>query len=405
MILDLSIKNYKSIEEMSLSFGEINAFIGKNGAGKSTLISAINVLKRVAAGDNINRIINDIAPLDDFFNCNLDGTTAEFRVKIQTRNGGVFLYSFDITFGPFRNRLLYRFSRESLHKIVSNGEELIFRRNNTKSGISKESGQGEDLEIASGVTPLKVDSSVSVLSMYAQDDARVVADTIASYCVIWLDDTMNNSNNSVVYSNSLDLNTIDGVAIDLYTRDSALYEEAIHTIGIIIPGFKPPEITRIGKTDSISGDSAIEDPIQKVSAYIVNWSDSAYAKTSSISRFSLSGGNSRVIFLILSLYNSRNRSCFVAEEIENGMHLSRISRLIDQLKMIIKNRKIQFFFTTHNHLILEDLLPKEVIYVHMNTHGSQYTRLSETEEFVMVREALGRTPSSSDVVNSGLLFQ
>lgn len=390
---------------MSLAFGEINAFIGKNGAGKTTLISAINVLKRIAAGDNINRIINDIAPLDDFFNCNLDSTTTEFKVKIQAKNGGIFVYSLNITFGPFHNRLLYHFSRESLYKIIDGEEKLIFRRNNITNNIGREDGQDKDLETTDGITPLKVDSSISVLSMYAQDDARIVADTIASYCVIWLDDTMNSSNNSVVYSNALDLSTIDGVAIDLYTKDSALYKEALHTIGIIIPGFKPPEIMRIGKTDSANNDSVMDDSVQKVAAYIVNWSDSTYAKTSSISRFSLSGGNSRVIFLILSLYNSRNRSCFVAEEIENGMHLSRISRLIDQLKMVIKNRKIQFFFTTHNHSILKDLLPKEVVYVHMDAHGSQYTRLSETEEFVMVREALGRTPSSSDVVNSGLLFQ
>ena len=136
----------------------------------------------------------------------------------------------------------------------------------------------------------------------------------------------------------------------------------------------------------------------------MSWFDSNYANSSSISRVSLSGGNSRVIYLILSLYNSKSNTCFVAEEIENGMHLSRISKLIDQLRMIVKNRKIQLFFTTHNHLILEDLLPKEVIYVKLADSGSKYTKLSETREYQEISEALGRLPSSTEVVNSGLLF-
>lgn len=405
MILRLDIDNYKSIEHMSASFGEINALIGKNGAGKTTLISVINMVKLVALGRNINNIINDNSSANDFFNCNLHEETAKFGVRVQTVRGDIYVYSFSISLGIGRetDRPSFFFSSESLYSLPENDEKrkkLIFRRSNSGSS---DAGINTVLEVADGIVPFKIDPSVSVLSSYAHDDAIDVSDTLASYYVIWLNEP--SYGGTIVNSNFLDLGTIDGVAIDLYMKDRDLYKEAVRTISSIIPGFKSPEIIKIGKAGARNDDEQDNKAIRKISSFVVNWSDSRYAIDSSISRHSLSGGNSRVIFLILSLYNSRGKSCFVAEEIENGMHLSRISDLIDRIKMIIKNRKIQFFFTTHNHLILDDLLPKEVIYVKMSEHGSEYTRLSETREFQMIQEALGRTPTSKEVVNSGMLFQ
>lgn len=404
MILGLEVDNYKSIEHMAVSFGELNAIIGKNGAGKTTLISIISMVKSIAQGRNINAIINENASVNDFFNCNLHEEISKISVKIQTPRRRTYMYSFSISLGVGieAERASFSFVKESLYFLPNNDslhKELVFKRVGNNSSFMNNNAT---LEVADGVVPFKIDPSVSVLSSYAHDDAIDVSDTLASYYIIWLNDS--NYGGTIVNSNYLDLNTIDGVAVDLYMRDRALYENAIETIRSIIPGFRSPEIVRIGKEEPRHDDERERKATRKVSSFVVNWSDSQYSSTSFISRHSLSGGNSRVIFLILSLYNSRGKSCFVAEEIENGMHLTRISMLIDQIKKVVKNRKIQFFFTTHNHLILNDLLPKEVVYVKMSNHGSEYARLSDTKEFQMIRDTLGRMPTSEDVVNSGMLF-
>lgn len=403
MIHSLEIENYKSIEKISASFGEVNALIGKNGAGKTTLISAINIIKNLAKGLNVNDVINEVAPLGEFFNCNSNSRKSSFALKIQTPARELFLYRFSISFGErmVKSGHIFFFSDESLHKLDGpddNSGRLVFRRtSDDDSTIEVGDWDGRSSKIEK--IPLQVDPSILVLSSYAHKYARAVAGTLASYSVIWIDENdLYNRRSPIVSSNNLDLNTIDGVAVDLYMNNRHDYDEAIQTIKQIIPGFKPPRITRIEK------DESEMDKHGGIYNFLVSWFDSNYAGRSSISRVSLSGGNSRVIYLILSLYNSKSNTCFVAEEIENGMHLSRISKLIDQLRMIIKNRKIQLFFTTHNHLILEDLLPREVIYVKLTDRGSVYTKLSETKEYQDIATALGRVPSSTEIINSGLLF-
>ena len=404
MIIKLTIENYKSIEKTSLNFEEINVLIGKNGAGKTTLISVINMLMKLSSGANINALINGMAPFGgEFYNANSSSRHANFELMVQTPNREVYEYSFSIAFGD-KNRGVneigpaFYIDNESLYKIdpVDKSKKMIFQR----------TGEDTSIEILSdnGISkmPLNVDPRVLVLSSFAQPDAKLVAQTLSSYSVIWIDTPQPVNGFEIVSSNAPNLSTIDGVAVSLYLKDKQLFNDAMNAIESVIPGFTSPDISNI--SDSVPSGRKDEPERKKVTNYIVSWSDSQYSRSYGISRMSLSGGNSRVIFLILSLYNSEASSCFVAEEIENGMHLSRIAKLIDQMRMIVKNRKIQLFFTTHNHLILDDLLPKEVIFTKLGSKGSEYTRLTETKEFADIQADLGRAPSSTELVNSGLLF-
>ena len=43
----LTIKNYKSIRDQTLTLGRLNVFIGGNGAGKSNLIGAFRFLREI----------------------------------------------------------------------------------------------------------------------------------------------------------------------------------------------------------------------------------------------------------------------------------------------------------------------------------------------------------------------
>jgi len=404
MIRKLTIENYKSIEKTSLNFEEINVLIGKNGAGKTTLISVVNMLMKLANGANINALVNDVAPFGgEFYNANSSSRHARFELVVQTPSKELYDYSFSVAFGDKKrstNELgpAFYIDNESLYKAKSeaNPKKMIFQRTGEDTSIEIQSDDGI------GKMPLNVDPRVLVLSSFAQNDAKLVAQALGSYSIIWMDSLQPVSEFEIVSSNTPNLGTIDGVAVSLYLKNQDLFNDAMNAIKSIIPGFTSPEITNIN--DSVSSRSKEGQERKKVTNYIVSWSDSHYSRSYGISRMSLSGGNNRVIYLILSLYNCEASSCFVAEEIENGMHLSRIAKLIDQMRMIVKNRKIQLFFTTHNHLILDDLLPKEIIFTRLGANGSVYTRLTETKEYTDVKNDLGRAPRSTELVNSGLLF-
>jgi len=416
MISRLKIQNYKSIEEMELNFGMLNALIGKNGAGKTTLISAINLMRRFSSGENINSIINSIAPLGEFFNANLDSKKALFEADIITpQEQLVYTYKFSVTFGPgsgFRTHIgrnMYYVDEESLYKkdlsnSSSSSNTLIFKRvsgSDPFHAMSIQTGsKKEDL-------PFRITAYNSVLSVYAEPNAKNVADTLSSYSIIWMDNPASNQSISLVSTNDLNLSTVDGVAVSLFLKDDALYEKAMSSIKNIIDGFIPPIIQKIpspSNTDLDKKDDAEKNNKEIISNYIVYWHDSAYAKRTDISQFSLSGGNSRVIYLILSLYNNEAKSCFIAEEIENGMHSERIEKLTEQIRMISKNQSVQIFFTTHSHTILNYLTLKEIVFVKLSNTGSTYRHLDTTDEYKEIRESLNRAPSSMDLINSGLLY-
>jgi len=397
MITKITVENYKSIEEATLDLKGMNALIGKNGAGKTTFISVFHLLKHLASGDRLEQAVENIAPLGiDLFNFNRTSNSAKFRLTIQA-DSSLFDFSFTISYSDSRGRP-FIISEESLTKLVSDERTLIYRRNSDNGTLEVSHGE----EITS--LPLKIETNKLALSSYSNEDARTVADTLTAYTIIWLSAVQGeNEGYGFVRGDNPDLSTIDGVAVDLFKRDPERFKESIASIKKIIPELVEPRILSLDDAFRDNRSAASKNPGEKkIESYAVTWSDNTYSKN--ITRLSLSGGNARVIFLILSLFNSRTKSCFVAEEIENGLHTSRIGKLVDELRTITKTQKIQLIFTTHNYQILEKLLPEEVVFCQLGHKGSVYQRINETDEYKLIKEQLGGEPTSSDVVNSGLLY-
>ena len=58
MIDRIVIKNFKSLRKVDLSLGRINLFIGTNASGKSNFLEALRVLEGIGNGFTINEILN-----------------------------------------------------------------------------------------------------------------------------------------------------------------------------------------------------------------------------------------------------------------------------------------------------------------------------------------------------------
>ena len=50
MLEKLSVKTFKSLDDVSVDLGWVNVFIGANGSGKSNLLEALGVLSAAADG-------------------------------------------------------------------------------------------------------------------------------------------------------------------------------------------------------------------------------------------------------------------------------------------------------------------------------------------------------------------
>ncbi|WP_319929780.1 AAA family ATPase [Xenorhabdus santafensis] len=56
MLTSLSISNYRSVSELTMSLGQLNVITGENGSGKSNLYRALRLLAETAKGGVINSL-------------------------------------------------------------------------------------------------------------------------------------------------------------------------------------------------------------------------------------------------------------------------------------------------------------------------------------------------------------
>ncbi|WP_338503611.1 AAA family ATPase [Sphingomonas kaistensis] len=98
MLREFRIKNYKSIEELTLQLGRFNVFIGENGAGKSNILEALALTGAADAGklDNeflASRGIRVTSP--QLMRSAFDGTNENRPIvtTLRTHDGATFSYT------------------------------------------------------------------------------------------------------------------------------------------------------------------------------------------------------------------------------------------------------------------------------------------------------------------------
>jgi predicted ATPase len=402
MISNIHIQNFKSIKDASINLTSLNVLVGMNGAGKSTLLEALNFTKKAIIGTTIDDVARINAPFSiDFFNYYSEGYVANFSFDVFTSSNKKFNYSFSVGFNPdFNSKQNFYINSEKLIRIEDSSSKVIFDRNPSSNVISFNIGD------VPNPLPIGIENNRLFLGTISQVDAREIVDTIGSYAIIWADQRYDaNGTNEMLVDDPSSTLTVDDVAVALKLKDENRFNDAVETIQKIIPEFKAPDVINLSEVTNRAAQSKVDkEPAKKSSdyRYIVNWMDSRHEGTT-FTRFAISGGNLRVIYLILSLYNTESRSCFVAEEIENGMHPGRVKRLVQVLISIAKQRKLQLIFSTHSYLLTSELLPRDVILCsYVDGSGSTYTRLSESEQFALVKETLNTEPSTEDLLGSGL---
>jgi hypothetical protein len=118
----------------------------------------------------------------------------------------------------------------------------------------------------------------------------------------------------------------------------------------------------------------------------------------------LSDGTLRVLSIAAAMLSAREGSLVVIEEIDNGVHPSRASHLLNQIQSVAQKRNLKVLLSTHNPALL-DALPDEavpdVVFCYRNpTSGdSRLLRLEDFDEYpeLIAQDTLGR------LVTTGLL--
>jgi predicted ATPase len=110
----------------------------------------------------------------------------------------------------------------------------------------------------------------------------------------------------------------------------------------------------------------------------------------------LSYGTLRALAIVAALLQGEERSMIIIEEVNNGIHPSRASKLIDVISTVSDERNIDTLITTHNTALLnavnkDNLLGVVVCYRNASTGSSKFVSLVDIDKYpkLMAKGKLG----------------
>lgn len=111
----------------------------------------------------------------------------------------------------------------------------------------------------------------------------------------------------------------------------------------------------------------------------------------------LSDGTLRILAVASAVLSAPESGMVVVEEIDNGVHPSRVEQLLERIALVAKDRRLQILITTHNPALL-DALPRAAIpqvvfcYRDEKVGSSHLIRLEDVPDFpkLVIQGPLGR---------------
>jgi predicted ATPase len=129
-------------------------------------------------------------------------------------------------------------------------------------------------------------------------------------------------------------------------------------------------------------------------------------KETPISAESVSDGTLRFMGILAAMFSAPEGSVFLMEEIENGLHPTRVHLLVELLEQFAESRKLQIIATTHSSQVLlglsDEALRNAVLFARTEeTPGTVTRRLGDLPDF----EEVTRTTQIDRLFTTGWLEQ
>lgn len=410
MIRSFSFENFKSFVNTTLDIEQLTIMVGANASGKTNAIEGIKILSELVTGRDISDILDgtnnskgwirggsDACPR---FNSNYftlgcviginDNTDLKYKVTIKV------------------NEKIH-VKEERLDRIIYDGDEVtvekvFFTRKSTNySGtIKAEYINGEDgpnAVIECVGTNCILSQLATKIPMNSEQDKKIIDEI--NHVVSRLRNILffNPEPSSMeVYSRINDVEMKpDGSNISSVLHYLCKEKKKKEKILEIIKALPENEF------DDISFDrTSIGDVMFKVKERVGT-------KKYDIESEKLSYGTLRALSIVAALLQGKERSMIIIEEVNNGIHPSRASKLIDIISSVSKERNIDTLITTHNTALLnavdkENLQGVVVCYRNVSSGSSKFISLIDIEKYptLMAKGKLGEL-LEKDEVNDAII--
>ncbi|HDQ4528895.1 TPA: AAA family ATPase [Pseudomonas aeruginosa] len=410
MITELHLKNWKSYENAKLHIDPLSVLIGTNASGKSNALDAFQFLSRIASGlmltsalqgDGVQKALRGglewaARQPENRFSLGVvcyadESTDYEYNIECLVKDKRCDVYSEQLT------RVKYRQGKDGTRKSKS-GEIKLFRTDycfdesptivarlyNEKQGSPRQLsrahpilyqlvGQKSRQEIMEGITQVikslrgifildPIPSHMrgySPLSERLESDSNNIAGVLAA-----LDDTEREKIEEILtsYVSQLpekDIKKVYAETVGAFNTDAMLYCQE-------------------------------------------HWTDSS--DFSVVDARGMSDGTLRFLAILTALLTRPAGSLLVVEEVDNGLHPSRSSLLLNMLKEIGEDRGVDVLVTTHNPALLDAMGTSMVPFITVSHRdaGSGHSTLTLLEDIDQLPKLLAFGPIGK-VSSHGLL--
>lgn len=381
MIKSFIFKNFKSFKDSNLKIEKLTTVIGSNAGGKTNAIEGIKILSELSTGRDLTIILDGSKNIDSEIRggsagcprIGADSFTLGCTVGIDNENELEYLITIKV-----ENRVFVH--AESLYRYSSYGKTIIFETKATpddRSDINVEYSNGKR-----GRNPeLTCIRSVSILTQLSSKMPTVTEKSKENADYINL---VIKRLGRILFLDPLPTHMRD------YSRmsDHALRPKADNISSVLYELCKNNEyktkLLAVLKTlpeNEILGiefiDTSIGDVMLKLEEKYGERSEFVEAKR-------LSDGTLRYLAIITAILSEKPNSMVIIEEVDNGIHPSRIRKLIQTISLLNIEKQIDIIITTHNPTLLnvltkEDMLGVVLCYRELNSGSSKFYSLPDLE--------------------------
>ena len=397
MIKCFTFENFKSFERAELNIEGLTTLIGTNASGKSNAVEGIKILSEIATGVELSTILDGTKSINGTVRGGSKGCprfkTNAFKLGCLVSFSEDMDLLYEIKIG-MNGRIFV--DEESLYKMAP--DKLVPRVNSNKIFRTKTAKTGEaDIKVEyhngkRGTNPDMV--CIKTSAILPQMMSKLPRDTEEEKLYVQYIQTVVDALKGIIVLDPIPQNMRD------YTRISD-FELRVNcdNLSSIMRHMCEDEKKKKQLLDIIcdlpeNEVSDIEFIETKIGDVIFALKEKYINSTELVDARKLSDGTLRCISMITAALVSAPNSMIVMEEVDNGIHPSRVQKLIDSLSVIGRERKIDIVVTTHNAMLMnqynkEQLVGVSVVYREAERGTSKFISFVDIDDFPAILAAGG----------------
>ena len=384
MIERIIIENFKSLRNVDLTFGRVNLFVGINASGKSNFLEVLRVLEGIGNGFTIGEILNGKSR---------SATNAAWEGVRGGKEYACFSYADSI--GKVGIKAYGKLERHSSSRPSFPKWEYRIAFSSKNFDVIDENIEMEGIpsySIEDGF-PARDDSSLPILGMF-DGTVREISQVLPDGYVVGVSPDLLAKSFSNSQSIAPEPNILRGYSRSDRTRrmgdngenfasliKSICQDEKTKDAYLSwLRHFQPEEVDNVG---TLSG--AVDEPM-----FMLRENGRDFPAPV------LSDGTLRFAALAAAFFQPDMPDIMTVEEIENGLHASRIQLLLELFRTQAEVTKTQVFATTHSPVILDWLQEEnyKTTFLCTRDKSTGESRIQPVADIPHLMDVIKETPAS-----------